>query len=85
MRFDFVVVTALEPDASVPGAEVRLHPNYPNPVRAATTFEYDLPRPMPVTLAVYDLLGRRVALLAENRIEYPEILLAAGRLGAIVA
>jgi len=29
--------------------------------------------------------GTRVALLAENRIEYPEVLLAAGRLGAIVA
>jgi fatty-acyl-CoA synthase len=29
--------------------------------------------------------GTRIALLAENRIEYPEVLLAAGHLGAVVA
>ena len=44
-----------------------LHPNFPDPFSTATTVEYTLPESMPVTLAAYDLLGRRVALLVEGR------------------
>ena len=39
---------------------------YPNPFNAATTVSYSLPAAMPVKLAVYDLQGRQVALLADG-------------------
>lgn len=48
--------------AAVPES-VRLDQNYPNPLRAATTIGLSLPRAMPVSLRVYDLLGRHVATL----------------------
>jgi hypothetical protein len=40
---------------------------YPNPFRSATTVSYQLSTPAVVRLAVYDVLGRRVAVLAEGR------------------
>jgi len=50
------------------GAPVRfaLRSNVPNPFRNQTTIHYDLPRPGPVRLAVYDALGRRVAVLVDE-------------------
>ncbi|WP_263784626.1 alpha-amylase family glycosyl hydrolase [Salinibacter grassmerensis] len=46
--------------------EVRLRPNYPNPFRSTTTIEYDVPEQSSVRLAVFDVLGRRVATLARG-------------------
>ncbi|TVQ11184.1 MAG: T9SS C-terminal target domain-containing protein [Balneolaceae bacterium] len=43
--------------------EFTLHNNYPNPFNPATTLAFDLPESSLVTLAVYDMLGRRVATL----------------------
>lgn len=37
-----------------------LAPNYPNPFTQSTTIPYQLSKPGPVHLAVYDLLGRKV-------------------------
>jgi hypothetical protein len=39
---------------------------YPNPVVRAATLSYALPEAEPVRLAVFDLLGREVAVLAEG-------------------
>lgn len=44
----------------------RLEAPYPNPFAATLTIPYTLAEPGPVRLAVYDLLGRRVALLADQ-------------------
>ena len=50
--------------------EVELGPNFPNPFRTATTIRFGLPAPMPVSLHVYDILGRRVAtLLSGNTLQ----------------
>jgi hypothetical protein len=43
-----------------------VHANYPNPFNAATAIEYDLPRPMFVTVEIYDLLGRRIERLVDG-------------------
>ncbi len=40
---------------------LELHGNYPNPFRAATRFQFSIPKSMHVSIAIYDTLGRRIA------------------------
>ncbi|HKI44708.1 MAG TPA: T9SS type A sorting domain-containing protein, partial [Balneolales bacterium] len=48
-------------------ATVKLYPAYPNPFNPTTTIRYELPAVGNVRLAVYDVLGRRVAQLVNSR------------------
>lgn len=41
--------------------------NYPNPFNMSTIIEYNLPKAFHVTLKVYDILGREVVMLVEER------------------
>lgn len=52
-------------EPSVPAA-TRLHPNYPNPFNPSTTISYTLGTAGPIDLGVYDVLGRRIATIAQG-------------------
>jgi hypothetical protein len=62
---------ALSEAEAVP-ASFALESNYPNPFNPETVIPFALPEASRVEIAVYDLLGRRVAVLVEGE-------LAAGR------
>jgi hypothetical protein len=47
--------------------ELVLNQNYPNPFNLSTVISYQLPRDCHVRLEVYDLLGRKVATLANGK------------------
>lgn len=53
-------------EATIPD-EIRFPPNYPNPFEEQTSLEYTLPEPASVRLAIYDVLGRQVDVLVDER------------------
>ncbi len=55
--------TKSAPVASNPNYVLGFDQNFPNPFSSNTTIRYSLPQPMEVRLAVYDILGREVAIL----------------------
>ncbi len=67
---DVASATALEIDeaGSIPD-EFALHANYPNPFNPVSTIRYDLPQATPVSLIVYDVLGREVIRLVDGYME----------------
>ena len=44
-----------------------LHQNYPNPFNPKTVIRYDLPKETTVKILIYDMLGRLVTTLADNK------------------
>jgi hypothetical protein len=55
-----------EPGAAQPAA-VHLQPNYPNPFNSGTQIRFQLPGPAPVRLTLFDVQGRAVATLLQER------------------
>jgi len=75
-RPDLVVHLVARPvqgAVDVPGAEaaraLRLYPARPNPFSGETRFALDLPQAAPVSFAVFDLSGRRVANLVDGTVD----------------
>lgn len=57
--------TGTEDLAGIP-TRLELHQNFPNPFNPSTTIRFGLPEQADVKLEVYDLLGRRVAVLDQG-------------------
>ncbi len=47
-------------------SEFKLHSNYPNPFNPTTNIRYELPQQSPVRIEVFDVVGRRIALLVDT-------------------
>jgi hypothetical protein len=59
------MVTKVIDQGMIPRAYALMQ-NFPNPFNPTTTIRYDLPRATNVSLKVYDLLGREIAMLAQG-------------------
>ncbi|NBC15813.1 MAG: cellulase family glycosylhydrolase [Bacteroidetes bacterium] len=53
------------PDDEMPTG-VALRQNYPNPFHSTTTLQVDLPAPTALSVTIYDVLGREIAVLASG-------------------
>jgi hypothetical protein len=58
-------ITTVEHNGAVPSA-FSLSQNYPNPFNPTTNIQFAVPQAGPVSLRVYDVLGREIALLVDN-------------------
>jgi hypothetical protein len=50
-------------------SQTRLHQNYPNPFNPTTQFRIDIEQTSQVNLTIYDVLGRKVRVLIDGRLE----------------
>jgi photosystem II stability/assembly factor-like uncharacterized protein len=61
------VITSVRDDRPHVPSQYILYQNYPNPFNPTTVIAYSLPAPAAVTLKVYDLLGREIKTLVNER------------------
>ncbi len=66
---DEVVVAVDEDHHAVVPKDFVLEQNWPNPFNSETTFRFGVPRKSDVKLAIYDILGRQVAVLVDEEKE----------------
>jgi hypothetical protein len=61
------VITSVRDNRPHVPSQYILYQNYPNPFNPTTVIAYSLPAPAAVTLKVYDLLGREIKTLVNER------------------
>lgn len=64
-----VVLSDVETENLVAPKSFKLYPNYPNPFNSQTTLSFDINKKDFVNLEVYDVLGRKVAILVNDELE----------------
>lgn len=64
-----MAITDIEQTSSSVPKEYLLEQNYPNPFNPATTIQFALPQRSNVTLKLFDILGREVAILVDEELE----------------
>ncbi len=60
------VITLVSMDENVIPTEFGLAQNYPNPFNPSTNIQFDLPKTVPVTLEIYNILGSRIRTLVRG-------------------
>ncbi len=68
-RWDFLGVVAVKDRPGAVPASFYLSQNYPNPFNPSTTIRFGLSKDEQVQIAVYDVLGQRVATLVDGRLK----------------
>ncbi|MCH8874350.1 T9SS type A sorting domain-containing protein [candidate division KSB1 bacterium] len=61
------VIVGIENEINIIPEAYSLNQNYPNPFNPTTQIQFSLPQDSDIRLAVFDLLGREVQVLAEGR------------------
>jgi hypothetical protein len=61
------MITSVQPLTNDIPQEFLLHQNYPNPFNPTATIKYGLPKSSDVRLSVFDMLGREVSVLVNER------------------
>lgn len=64
-EYSFPLVGIKDPGGNIP-KEFALHQNYPNPFNPTTYINYDIPKISNVTITVFDIRGREVAVLVNE-------------------
>lgn len=67
-RAGFGPVESAPGDPAGIAAELRLHPNYPNPFNSSTTIRFVLPARQRATITVRDVIGREVCTLVDEEL-----------------
>lgn len=66
LEFTTVATSAGELSSNIP-EDFEMHQNYPNPFNPSTEIRYGIPEASEVQLVIYDMLGRRVTQLVNER------------------
>ena len=82
------LVTSVEQiEADLLPNEFRLDQNYPNPFNPSTTIQFSVPKTSNVTIRIYDILGRGVATLIDEKYQPGQYKVGfeAGQLASLVS
>ena len=66
VSYDRSLLSGIQDGSAQGSARFQLGDNYPNPFNPTTAISYQLSAISDVTLSVYDVLGREIAILAEG-------------------
>ena len=66
--FEIDIISGIKDEENVIAKEFKLHQNYPNPFNPSTTIEFSLPKSEFVELKVFNILGKKVAIIVSKNL-----------------